>query len=110
MPGGAPLNNNNARKTKRWRQAIDKALKQYDEGDVKAGHALDRIALRLVGKGVTGNEDEFKTAMREIGDRIDGKAPIDVNIDATVDLSGMPVNDLMSLFEQIRAAVDTPKD
>lgn len=107
LEGGQP-GNKNATKNKRWREAIDKALKQYNEGEVKAGHALDKIAMRLVGKAVTGKQDEFKMAMQEIGDRIDGKAPQDVNVD--FDMSSLPIDDLMDLFQKLDAAIDTNQD
>ena len=70
----APPGNNNATKNRRWSQAIDKALKQYNEGDVKAGHALDRIAHRLVHRAIAGDDRDFDQSIREIGDRIDGKS------------------------------------
>lgn len=98
--GGQP-GNNNAGKNKRWREAIDKALKQYNEGDVKAGQALDSIAMRLVGHGVTGNEAQFKTAMQEIGDRIDGKAPQSIDLNASLDLASLPIADLLELKEKL---------
>lgn len=72
---GAPLGNNNAGKNKRWSQAIDKALKQYNEGDVQMGQALDKIAMKLVRQAIKGDSQDFKTAMQEIGDRIEGKVP-----------------------------------
>jgi len=71
---GAPLGNINASKNKRWCEAINKALKQYNKGDVAQGHALDRIASRLVDMAIQGDSQEFKDSMREIGDRLDGKA------------------------------------
>lgn len=74
MAGGAPLGNTNNTKNRKWSSAIDKALKQYNEGDVEAGHALDKIAMRLVKKAVTTEDpQEFDKAIAVIGDRIDGK-------------------------------------
>ena len=79
---GAPIGNSNATKSKRWTQAIDKALKQYNEGNVESGHALDKIAYKLVDRAIQGDAREFDASMREIGDRIQGKAT------AHVDLNG----------------------
>jgi hypothetical protein len=71
---GAPIGNSNATKNKRWSQAIDKALKQYNEGDVKQGQALDVIAMRLVRRAITTDDDQvFDKAIAVIGDRIEGK-------------------------------------
>ena len=66
--------NKNATKNRRWSQAIDKALKQYNEGEVQAGHALDKIAYRLVHRAIAGDDRDFDQSIREIGDRIDGKS------------------------------------
>lgn len=70
---GAPIGNNNATKTKKWTYAINKALKQYNDGDIKAGHALDAIARKLVKQALTGTDQQFKEAIAVIGDRIEGK-------------------------------------
>lgn len=81
MPAGAPKGNNNAGKNKRWSAAIDKALKQYNDGDVKAGHALDAIAMRLIRKAITTDDDQvFDKAIAVIGDRIEGKPSQSVQI------------------------------
>ena len=86
---GAPKGNNNATKSRRWAQAIDKALKQYNEGDVEKGFALDAIAKKLVKQAIQGDSNEFKEAFKEIGDRIDGKAL------ASIELSGeLQISDL----------------
>ena len=61
--GGAPLGNQNARRGARWRDAINKALRQDPD-------ALDRLARALVAKAAEGD----LAALREIGDRLDGKA------------------------------------
>jgi len=81
MKSGGQLGNTNATKNKRWREAIDKALKQYNKGDVKQGQALDKIALRLVDNAVVGDSQEFKESMKEIGDRLDGRAAQTLAID-----------------------------
>ena len=95
---GAPLGNNNAGKNKPWSDAIAKFMTQNPD-------KRDKIIAKLYSKAVEGD----LAAAKEIFDRTEGKAPMDVNIAASLDLTGMPVSDLMSLFEQIRDAVDTPK-
>lgn len=77
MTMGAPLGNKNAVKNKRWREAVDKALKRYTNAHVEqnpalicqAGEALDKIAMNLVHRAVYGDAD----AREEIANRIDGK-------------------------------------
>ena len=80
---GAPLGNQNASKGKRWAQALDKALKQFEDKKlkVKAGEALDRIARNVVKEALLG--DFWATA--EIGNRLDGKAPQSVEVAGSIE-------------------------
>ena len=57
---------------KEWRAAIRKAVHELRvaEGDDKKIKALGLLADRLVSKGLDGDV----TAIKEIGDRLDGKA------------------------------------
>ena len=83
-------------KNKRWTEAINKALKQYNEGEVKAGHALDVIALKLVRKAVTTNDDAvFNNTINIIGDRIEGKTTQSVMVGSD------PVNPLALVIKEI---------
>ena len=68
---GAPKGNNNAGKGKAWRDALDKALKQYtdQERSIARGQALARVAQRVVEDALDGNKD----AWQEIGNRLDGR-------------------------------------
>ena len=63
---GAPLGNTNGQKGREWRQAIRRALAHkygsYDEG-----------LLALAGKLIESAETGDMAALREIGDREDGK-------------------------------------
>jgi hypothetical protein len=70
---GAPLGNQNAAKAKRWQDALHKALVRFEkeDGSVKAGQALDKIAETVVSQAIAGNKD----AWQEIGNRLDGKVP-----------------------------------
>lgn len=63
---GAPLGNNNGANGKEWRNAIRRAL-AHKHGSVQDG--LLKIARQLVDKA----EDGDITALKEIGDREDGK-------------------------------------
>ena len=102
--GGAPIGNNNAGKNKRWSAAIDKALKQYNEGDVKAGHALDRIAYKLVHKAITTEDNqEFDKAIAVIGDRIEGKPSQSVALTGHLSTSEMSTEDLIQHYKELNS-------
>jgi len=63
---GAPLGNTNGAKGKEWRNAIRRAL-AHKHGDVQSG--LLAIAAKLVEAAENGD----MAALKEIGDREDGK-------------------------------------
>lgn len=71
--GGQP-GNQNATKNKMWRDALDKRLRDYNKGkgDSKVEHywALQQIADKLIEAALDGDMQ----AIKEIGDRVDGKA------------------------------------
>lgn len=64
--GGQP-GNSNATRGAEWRQAIKRALSHKSGKDYRAG--LDLIASQIVDAACEGDQ----WAIREIGDRIDGK-------------------------------------
>lgn len=66
---GAPVGNTNATKNRPWSEAIRKACLQYEDDTVKRKEALFQIAMKLVEDALGGNT----AAIREIGDRLDGK-------------------------------------
>ena len=66
---GAPIGNQNAKKAKRWQDALVKALAQFESADVPRGQALERIATRVIQDAMAGSKD----AWQEIGNRLDGK-------------------------------------
>lgn len=66
---GGQIGNTNAAKPFLFRDALHKALKRYENQDVKRGHALLHVCLKLVEKAVAG--DNYCINM--IGDRLDGK-------------------------------------
>ena len=101
---GAPVGNKNATKNKRWTAAIDKALKQYNDGDVKAGHALDRIAMRLVAKAVTTDDDQvFAKSIETIGDRIEGKATQAVELSGQLGAVDLSTPELLEAWKKLNA-------
>jgi hypothetical protein len=71
---GAPLGNNYAAKGTRWRNAIDKALELKCKSDGQK--ALIQIATAMLDKAADGD----MTAIKELGDRIDGKVAQSLNI------------------------------
>lgn len=70
---GAQPGNQNAKKAKRWQDALNKALARFESAElkVKAGEALDKVAETVVLQAISGNKD----AWLEIGNRLDGKIP-----------------------------------
>ena len=52
-----------------WRDAIMRAVKRVQKGDKT--QALERLADKLVQEGINGNV----VALKEIGDRLDGRPP-----------------------------------
>jgi len=65
----APNNPKGAKSDKLWRDAIQRAVKRRLNGEGEP-QALDRLADALVTKGLEGDIP----AIKEIGDRLDGKA------------------------------------
>lgn len=63
----APLGNKNAAKAKVWEQAIKRALARSSGKDIDSG--LDGLADKLVSAAANGEQ----WAIKEIGDRLDGK-------------------------------------
>jgi len=64
----APNNPKGAKSDKLWRDAIQRAVKRRLDGTDEP-QALDRLADKLVAKGLEGDIP----AIKEIGDRLDGK-------------------------------------
>lgn len=67
----APEGNRNVEKGKSWSGALRAALAQYENKDakIKKGEALRKVAEVVVLKAIAGDKD----AIKEIGDRLDGK-------------------------------------
>jgi len=73
MAGGAPQGNSNAKKAKIWTAAIERALEKR-MGDRK--QALDELAEKLLRKCDEGD----LSALKELGDRLEGKPAQSVNV------------------------------
>jgi hypothetical protein len=69
LKSGAQPGNTNATKGKEWTDAIRYALANYENNQVKRGHALKAIARKLVEKCLDGDSG----AMDKMGDRLEGK-------------------------------------
>lgn len=72
--GGAPFGNQHAAKGAQWRNAINRALAKRSA--VARTDALTEIADRLLGAAMMGDV----SALRELGDRMDGKSAQQVMI------------------------------
>lgn len=79
---GAPKGNKNGAHDKPWTNALERALAQYNEGGVKAGQALRRIADGVVRDAIGGDA----IARREVFERMDGKPvqPVAGTVDTTL--------------------------
>jgi len=82
MAGGAPKGNTNGSKNRIWAEAINKVLCQSDEGKPQK---LRRLAETLVDQALAGD----MAAIKEIGDRVDGKALASVEVTGSVSLSDL---------------------
>ncbi len=105
MPVGGQPGNKNGSKNKPWRDAIAWALEKHKNSQTDRAQALRDIATQMIDKALGGD----MTAMKELGDRLDGKAPQDVQVNASVDLATLPIDDLMELFHKISDEVDKPQ-
>lgn len=78
----APKGNSNAKKGTLWADAIRKAVMRAAEGDTEGRRKLDKLAEVTVAAGLAGD----MAAIKEIGDRLDGKATqaIEAQVDASV--------------------------
>ena len=74
--GGAPLGNQNARKSKLWQRELQRALKRHTQPGVDAGEALAKIAEKVVSKALAGDFE----AIHEIANRLDGKPATQTSI------------------------------
>lgn len=67
---GAPIGNTNSANGRRWRAAINRALEKRAQSRSDVIEALDELAEKLLALCDTGD----LPALKELGDRLDGKA------------------------------------
>lgn len=79
---GAPKGNSNATKGKPWRDAIDRALAKREKSRIDGKLALDELAEKLL----TLCDEGDLAALKEMADRIEGKAAQSMDLTVT-DLS-----------------------
>jgi len=100
MPG--TIGNQNARRAKELRDALNYALNNFENSAVKKGQALREIGRKLVEMGLAGN----LAAIKEIGDRIDGK-PAQTTIiseDDNRDIEDFSIDELKQILTDLRSA------
>jgi hypothetical protein len=90
---GAPVGNSNASRGKVWRAAIERALETRSRLEQK--HAVDTLAGVLLDKAAEGD----MAALKELGDRLDGKPAQTVGSDPDQPLR----------LEQIQRIIVDPK-
>ena len=97
----APQGNTNAAKAKIWSDAIRKAVMRPIANDPEKRKKIDKLAETIVEAGLTGDI----AALKEIGDRLEGKAAqtIQGNIGIT-DLSEEEIDRRIEQLEQRRKA------
>jgi len=99
---GAPKGNSNAARGTRWRSAIDRALD--DRSRARGQDALQQIALKLIEAAAQGD----LSAIKEIGDRLDGRA---IQAIAGHDLGPLlPSVDATRLSSDVLAAIVAASD
>ena len=93
---GAPKGNQNAVKGNRWAQAIDRALEKRSRA--AQVNALDELAEKLLENCDAGD----MTALKELGDRLDGKTPQGIQLSGD---SQNPIENKVTV-EFVRARTD----
>ena len=92
MPAGRPKGSPN--KPRIWAEAIDKALKQSEDGKPAKIRAL---AEKLLTMALAGDMQ----AMRELGDRVDGKALASVEISGELNVTAMTDEQLAARLREL---------
>jgi len=77
---GAPIGNQNAAKGKRWTLALEQAMAKMDESRIDGWTTMQLLAQRLVNEAMSGDI----AALKEIGDRFEGKPKQQLDIEANV--------------------------
>lgn len=77
---GAPKGNQNGAKAKVWSAAINRVLDDRTKTRKDKRREIDELAEKLVDMAKSGD----MTALKEIGDRLEGKAMQSIDLDAKV--------------------------
>ena len=96
MPAGAPKGNRNSAKARPWAEAIDKALKQSKDGKHTK---LRLLAEKIIDLALDGDMQ----AIREVGDRVDGKALAQIEV-TTIQPGDMTDLELQTRLREIENA------
>ena len=88
---GAPIGNTNAVKGKRWAKAIDKALANRCKSDGQ------KALVELAEVMLTAAENGESWAIKELGDRLDGKPHQSVTTEGNVTLVNISGSDTDTL-------------
>lgn len=86
---GAPLGNQNAAKAKVWRAAIERALERRSVSRVDGIREIDALAEKLLDLVSTGD----LPALKEFGDRIDGRPAQAVEMSGELEISRLIIKD-----------------
>lgn len=86
---GAPLGNKNAAKGRPWHQAIMRALETREKSRTDGKKELDVLAEKLL----TLVESGELNALKEFGDRLDGKPAQAVEMSGELDISRLVIKD-----------------
>ena len=84
---GAPLGNQNGAKSKVWRAAIDRALERRTVSRADGIKEIDALADKLLELVSTGD----LPALKEFGDRMDGKPAQAVEMSGELDISRLVI-------------------
>lgn len=103
---GAPLGNKNAAKARQWAAAIERALEKRGAGDKKK--ALDDLAEKLLSKC----DEADLAALKEFGDRIDGKPRQELDVDQTTTIKHGGLSETAAWLAECLGgtAPDAPKE
>ncbi len=85
---------------KPWRDAVRQAVNELDESGEKK---LRLLARQLVKEGIAGEV----SALREIGDRLDGKPAQDISLDANInhEIAGLSDRELATRIKRELASL-----
>jgi len=92
-------NNLGGKSKKPWADAIERAIKRMQSEDPQA---LEKVARKLLSKAARGDI----MALKELGDRLDGKSMQPIQITETSPWDGLTVNDIIALANAVNARIN----